>query len=47
MNAITNVDKGTLEKGVTEKSTADYVCFHVHEGKRLAAVLLETKTQKA
>jgi len=44
MNAVTNVDEGILEKEIT---TADYVCFHVHEGKRLAAVLLETKMQKA
>jgi len=47
MDTATNVDKGILEKGVTEKSTADYVCFHVHESKSLAAVLLETKMQKA
>jgi len=44
MNAVTNVDEGILERGITEKSTADYVCF---EGKRLAFVLLETKMQKA
>ena len=35
------------EKGITPKSTADYVCFDVYEGVRLAVVLLEAKVQKA
>ena len=37
----------TMEQGVIERSTADYICFHVRDGLRLAAVLIETKVQRA
>ena len=37
----------TMEQGVTERSTADYICFHVRDGLRLAAVIIETKVQRA
>lgn len=39
--------KTNMEKSVTQKSTADYICFHVHNGFCLAAVLIETKVQRA
>lgn len=40
-------DEMTLEKGITMKSTADYICFDVYDGVRLAVVLLEMKVQSS
>ena len=36
-----------LERFMSEKSTSDYVCFHLHEGSRLAVVLTEAKVQSS
>lgn len=47
MYTVSDLDEGVLENAITERSTADYVCFHMHEGRRLAAVLLETKTERS
>lgn len=34
----------TMEQGITKGSTADYICFHLRDGLRLAAVVIETKS---
>ena len=41
------IDKAHLERFVSEKSTVDYVCSYLHEGSRLAVVLIEAKVQSA
>ena len=41
------IDEAHLERFVSEKSTVDYVCSYLHEGSRLAVVLIEAKVQSA
>ena len=41
------IDEAYLERFVSEKSTGDYVCFHLREGSRLSVVLIEAKVQSA